>query len=66
MKNLEQKFCPLIKGPCRSDCAWWREGDEDCAVSIIGLVAVADYNEYMEEKELQDNLYKAEKKQLSN
>lgn len=60
------KFCPLTKEPCRNDCAWWREGDKDCTISVIGYVAVADYNEYMEKKELQENLYKTDKKELPN
>ncbi len=58
--------CPITKEPCRSDCAWWREQDEACTIVVIGYVAVAEYNEYLEDKTLQENLYKADKNKLQN
>lgn len=60
------KLCPLTKQRCNPNCAWWREGDEECAVAVLTMVAVSEYNDFIEEKELQENLHKADKKGLPN
>ncbi len=60
------KYCPLTKEQCNKNCAWYREGDDECAISTLAYCVVGTYNEIMEEKELQENLFKADKKELSN
>lgn len=32
----QEKFCPLIKGPCiKEKCAWWSASENQCAIVEI-------------------------------
>jgi|GEM_PF-5868740 len=41
----EEIFCPMIRGPCRRDCAWLIREEENgrnrafCSITVIGLWA---------------------------
>lgn len=64
------KICPLTKQRCNPNCAWYHTfedtGDTDCSVKVLADVAVAEFNAYFEENELQDNLHKEKDTTLPN